>query len=151
MPRVLSMSRAVWVVAIVSCCLATGGTRAEQALTDILYCNADVLSGVLDREFGDRLCAAASAGLGARLVAKEAFESAVAGAGASKIASRLDLTIRDARTIRYAFATGSPQQWSAGGERRFEDLIVDIQDAELNESAIKLLVDTIRHLSRQGE
>ena len=118
---------------------------------DRIVCTVDNKAGAVPADYADKICA----------VAAEAVEAQPISAGemATLVQSRTDdggsarihvveAAIPSAREIAFRYSVGSTNDWRDQREKQFDDLHIDIVDANLNEATVGMFADTLRRLSR---
>lgn len=123
----------------------------QGASMDVIVCRVDNQDGVAPAGLPEHLCKAAAEATHAGEVSAAEMKAMLASPPSADQPGRLhlvEIAFPSNREIAFGYAYGSPADWNEHREKRFDDLHVDIMDAELNPATVGIFADTIRRLSR---
>jgi|GEM_PF-2898342 len=123
----------------------------QGASMDMIVCRVDNENGVAPAGLADHLCKAAAEATQAAQVSAADMKAILASSPSADLPDRLhlvEIAFPSNREIAFAYAYGTPADWNEHREKRFDDLHVDIMDAELNSATVGMFADTLRRLSR---
>ena len=125
-------------------------TACEGASLDIIVCQVGNAGGPAPAGLADHLCEAAAKATNAREVSASEMKAALSSPRMADQPEHLhvvEVAFPSDREIAFSYSYGTAAEWNDHREKRFDDLHIDVMDAELNPATVGMFADTIRRLS----
>lgn len=121
-------------------------TACEAASSDLIVCRVDEASAPAG--LAEHLCEAAAEAANATKVPAAEWSAALGSSRSKGLLHAVEIAFPSTREIAFSYAFGTASDWSEHREKHFDDLHIDVMDAELSPATVGMFADTIRRLSR---